>query len=241
MSALHTEPRPSPTDLSDTDAAPRPAEADDRPRLLDLSLTQLVAGSMAAATAAALGSRIGVLGTITGAALGSVVSAVAASLYVGSLARARHVLRSGRRVVPGERSPLPWKPMVATSAIVFALAAAFLTGVQLASGKDVTGTSIGTGPRTASSPQVDTDGGGSRPDPASTGTPAPSTPATEPTTTPAPEPSTATATATGTATTSAPGPDPSPSTTTPAPTGEPTAPATTGPAVPTPGTTPTAP
>ena len=59
----------------------RAREPDARPRakLLDLSLTQLLGGSMAAATAAALGSRLGVVGTIAGAAVLSVVSAIAAT------------------------------------------------------------------------------------------------------------------------------------------------------------------
>ena len=51
-----------------------------RAKVLDLSLTQLLGGSAAAATAAA-GSRLGVVGTIAGAAVLSLVSAIAASLY----------------------------------------------------------------------------------------------------------------------------------------------------------------
>ena len=73
------------TEQLNTEAAP-PAP---RAKLLDLSLTQLTAGSFAAATAAFLGSRVGWVGTITGAALGSVVSAVASSLYTASMTRAK--------------------------------------------------------------------------------------------------------------------------------------------------------
>ena len=64
---------------------------------------------MAAATAAALGSRLGVVGTIAGAAVLSVISAIAASLYTGSMARARDVVvlvRTRRGDV--ETIPTPW-------------------------------------------------------------------------------------------------------------------------------------
>lgn len=56
---------------------------------LGLSLSQIIGGSLAAATAAALGSKLGVAGTIGGAALASVVSAVAGSLYTASVRRTR--------------------------------------------------------------------------------------------------------------------------------------------------------
>ena len=58
---------------------------------------------MAAATAAALGSRLGVVGTIAGAAVLSVVSAIAASLYTTSMARAKDavVLVRSRRGADG--------------------------------------------------------------------------------------------------------------------------------------------
>jgi len=172
-----------------------------RAPLLDLSLTQLVAGSMAAATAAALGSRLGVLGTISGAAIGSVTSAVAASLYAKSMRHAHKTLRleqlgsrlKGTNLVPpsGSRGAPPvgdLAPDSATSthqptlsrrvlgsaAVVFALATAFLLGLQLASGTDVTGTSIGTRPPAASgtSPHAVVD---VQADPTPTGTPTPTT------------------------------------------------------------------
>jgi hypothetical protein len=157
-----------------------------RAKLLDLSLTQLIAGSLAAATAAALGSRLGVVGTITGAAVGSVISAVTASVYVTSMRRARGVLRwhkvstrqngapasaiqpSAHQLPPTEfltatqanalegpplRSSAHERPLrrqiLGSAAAVFALATAFLLGLQLASGADLTGTSIGTRPPAA--------------------------------------------------------------------------------------------
>lgn len=126
---------------------------------------------MAAATAAALGSRLGVVGTIAGAAVLSVVSAIAGSLYTNSMSRARDVvllLRSRRDSTAGRPAPaVPvrvgrgWcrpdlaarRRTLATAGAVFALAAAFLAGLQLATGAPVTGTDLGG--RTAAGVVVD--------------------------------------------------------------------------------------
>ena len=132
-----------------------PTETVSRAKLLDLSLTQLLGGSMAAATAAALGSRLGVMGTIVGAAVGSVVTAVAASLYTGSMTRAREAVVAARSHSRGlTETPRPhwWRRpdrtsarrLLATTGALFAIAAAFLTGLQLATGAPVTGTNLGT-------------------------------------------------------------------------------------------------
>ena len=134
-----------------------PATRDDdsaRSRLLDLSLTQILGGSLAAATAAALGSRLGLLGTIAGAAIGSVITAVAANLYTNSMARAREAVvlaRAYNRGAVESRRPDWWRlpdrtgtrRLLATTGVLFAVAAAFLTGVQLTTGAEVTGTTIG--------------------------------------------------------------------------------------------------
>ena len=61
---------------------------------LELSATQILAGTAAAATAALLGSRLGVAGTILGAAVGSLVSIVAAAVYTHTLATARYRVRT---------------------------------------------------------------------------------------------------------------------------------------------------
>ena len=74
-----------------------------RKPFLDLSATQLIGGSLAAATAAALGSRLGVVGTITGAALVSVVSAVAGALYTQSLRRTHELIRARETLGARER------------------------------------------------------------------------------------------------------------------------------------------
>ena len=54
---------------------------------LDLSVTQIVGGALAAMTAAALGSQLSVAGTVVGAALASIITAVAGSLYAVSIRR----------------------------------------------------------------------------------------------------------------------------------------------------------
>lgn len=74
-----------------------------RKPFLDLSATQLIGGSLAAATAAALGSRLGVVGTIVGAALVSVVSAVAGALYTQSLRRTQELIRAREMLGTRER------------------------------------------------------------------------------------------------------------------------------------------
>ena len=112
---------------------------------------------MAAATAAALGSRLGVVGTIAGAAVLSVISAIAASLYTNSMARAKEavVLVRSRRGADGTdlevvretwwRRPdrTTTRRVLVTTGAVFVIAAAFLTGLQLATGAQVTGTDLG--------------------------------------------------------------------------------------------------
>ncbi|WP_168207588.1 hypothetical protein [Microlunatus elymi] len=57
--------------------------------MLDLSLSQVIGGALAAMTAAALGSRLGVAGTLIGAALASVVASVAGSLYTSGIRHTR--------------------------------------------------------------------------------------------------------------------------------------------------------
>jgi hypothetical protein len=54
---------------------------------LDLSLTQIVGGALAAMTAAALGAKLSAAGTVVAAALASIIAAVAGTLYTASLRR----------------------------------------------------------------------------------------------------------------------------------------------------------
>jgi len=158
---------------------PEPA----KPRI-DLSATQVLGGALAAMTAAFLGSRLSVAGTVVGAALASVVAAVAGNLYTASLRSTREKVRTvfqgrvGGSSMPatvttvegaagsaqqaaaaGETPQWPvadapeapvlaaarpsrrWsvKSMVLGALAAFALAAAVLTGLELATGQALSG------------------------------------------------------------------------------------------------------
>ena len=69
-------------------------EKGSRKGLLDeLSLSQVVAGALAAVTSVALSSKIGIAGSLIGVAVASVVSTVASQLYRGMLRRGSDKLR----------------------------------------------------------------------------------------------------------------------------------------------------
>ena len=71
-----------------------------------LSVTQIVASTAAAVTAALIGSRLGVAGTLTGAALASVVSGVGAAVYGHSLlVTRRHMTKALGLVRPADTTP----------------------------------------------------------------------------------------------------------------------------------------
>ena len=61
--------------------------------LEDLSVSQVLAGALAAVTSVALSSRIGIAGSLIGVAAASVVSTVASQLYRGMLRRANDKIR----------------------------------------------------------------------------------------------------------------------------------------------------
>jgi hypothetical protein len=61
---------------------------------LDLSLTQIVGGALAAMTAAALGAKLSAAGTLVGAALASIIAAVAGTLYTASLRRTQDKVKT---------------------------------------------------------------------------------------------------------------------------------------------------
>jgi hypothetical protein len=143
---------PSTYRLPGDDELPPQPVAERRGLVLDLSLAQVLGGSFAAATASAAGSRLGVVGTITGAAVISVVASVASAFYTTSLRHTgRHVssvLRRGTgpattRRQPevrqrGDRRP-EVRRLVAGAAVVFALAALVVTGVELVTGRSLDG------------------------------------------------------------------------------------------------------
>jgi hypothetical protein len=226
-SSTLVDPDPAGTMTDSTSTTDPTSDPRTRAKLLDLSLTQLVGGSLAAATAAALGSRLGLVGTIAGASVGSVITAVAANLYTNSMSRARDAVVLARAVSRGTSTTPggPWwrapqgptvRRTAFTAAAVFALAGAVVTGLQLTTGVPVTGTHLG--PRSAApvveAPAQDGTGsrGGDTSGGAATGTPAPTTPGAAPSTTTQAQGSTGTQTAPPT---SDPTPPPTPGTTTP--------------------------
>jgi hypothetical protein len=102
---------------------PEPETEQQKKSWLDLSLTQVVGGALAAMTAAALGSRFSVAGTVVGAALASVIAAVAGALYTASLRRTHKTVRvvlGGRPTRPAgiDSRSTPAQPVPAVSAAV---------------------------------------------------------------------------------------------------------------------------
>jgi len=80
-----------------------------------LSVIQIVASTAAAVTAALIGSRLGVAGTLTGAAVASVVSGVGAAVYGRSLlVTRRHMTKALRLVRPADTTAAT--PAAATAA-----------------------------------------------------------------------------------------------------------------------------
>ena len=165
------------TDLHDRPtAAPQPPAPRPEPTKPGLSATQIAGGALASMTAAFLGSRLGVAGTVAGAALVSVVIAVGGTVYTSSLRRTQHHVRrawatrapggspgldhrtgsdareteaptpaapAGERsedpVAPGPPARLRWKPVLVGALAIFALAATVLTGLELATGRALSG------------------------------------------------------------------------------------------------------
>lgn len=107
--------------MPDDDPSIRTTDRTSAP-LLDLSLPQVVAGAVAAATAALLSSQIGLLGTVLGAAFASTVSAVVTAGLVGGWQRVR--------TVPS-RFPSNLRGMAVTAAALALVGFAFHTGLDL--------------------------------------------------------------------------------------------------------------
>jgi hypothetical protein len=128
----------------------------------DLSLFQVLGGALAAMTAAALGSRISVGGTVMGAAVASVIAAVAGAIYTSSLRRTSQTVRgmlgrrsgSGSTAAPASDSdPSPastltaWairrRTLLVSSVVgavaIFAVAAGALTIYEMVSGRALSG------------------------------------------------------------------------------------------------------
>ena len=196
----------------------------------DISWLQLIASVLAAVTAAWIASRLGVAGTLIGAALGSFVVTISSAFYGRTLDHTRTLLiqtESGtvieRQVEEGEvrealdeaadvdsaargarfvddKPRLHWKTIIVTAVVVLGLALAAISTYELISGRTLDGDRGTT---------IGDTFGGNREKPKPTPTPSetatttvPTTPTpTATTTTPTPTPSTPTPTPTPTATT----------------------------------------
>jgi hypothetical protein len=103
-----TSPSNRPTATGTTTTEGETTEA--RAPALDLSLTKIIGGALAAVTTAVAVSFLGVTGTVTGAAFGSVVSSIAAALYAASFQTAGTRIRARGTIVRGRpeaRDPDP--------------------------------------------------------------------------------------------------------------------------------------
>ena len=69
------------------------SEENEKKTGLDLKPAQIAAGALAAVTAAFLGSKLNVAGTVAGAAVASVVSTIGSALYQSSIERTRASVR----------------------------------------------------------------------------------------------------------------------------------------------------
>jgi hypothetical protein len=164
----------------------------------ELSAVQLIAGCLAAVTAAVLASFFGVAGTIVGTALGSIVGTAGTAIYSHSIRRTRSRLHGLASHDEAHSRPTwmhltraNWLTIGVAAAIAFVIALAFITGVEarvhrtlaavVAGKSDGNGTtSVGTftGLDTQASPAGTT---------APTSNPSPVTPVTAPTATPSTE------------------------------------------------------
>jgi hypothetical protein len=187
----------------------------------DIKLSQLIAAALAAITAAFLGSRLGVAGTVVGAGVASIVSTVAGALYQHSLDRTSHTVRSrvgpARTDDPAEpaaedtvlvqppvarRRRPRWVVAVALTVLAFVIGMGAVTGVELLKNGPLSGGDNGTTVGSLFGQPTQRTTSTTPPTPSTTTTP-PTT--TQPTTTaPTTTPTTTTAPPTSTTTTIAP-------------------------------------
>ncbi|QUQ69554.1 hypothetical protein [Kutzneria sp. CA-103260] len=151
---------------------------------LDIKPTQVTAGALAAVTAAVLGSKLGVAGTVAGAGLASVVGTVGTAMYERSIhaakdrvtsrikqeeppAGASHDAETVRLMVEPpkqETGKRRWPKMVAATVVAFVLGMGVLTVVELVGGQ----ASSGNGQRTTVGALFGQPGQTSAPHPTST-------------------------------------------------------------------------
>jgi hypothetical protein len=88
-----------------------------------LNYPTVIAGAVAAATATALSGKLGLVGTILGAAIASVISAVVTNALGGWIARLHGATR--------DRDPLPFQRLLVGVAAITLVVLAFHTGLDL--------------------------------------------------------------------------------------------------------------
>jgi hypothetical protein len=129
-----------------------------------LCVPKLLAGALAAITAAVLASFFGVDGTLIGAALGSVVVASGEALYTRSLASAHTLARRSlpRRVgaaaseegaSTAHPQPLRWRRVVVAAVAAFGIAVAAITGTEVVAQRPLASL-VGSRPRQAASTSI---------------------------------------------------------------------------------------
>jgi hypothetical protein len=213
------------------------ANPESRPRRLDVSLTQVLAGAVAASCGAWMSSRLGVAGTVLGAALVSTVVTLLSAVYAHGARRAVQAARQRARATyalhqPADRGGtmlLPpvdledehgyrWGRILAVAGALFLVTMAAVTGWEKVSGHPLscstcTGTTLAPTrhPAPSTPPSTTVLPTPSSSTPSSSPSPSPSgTPAGSPTATPSPTVSgpSSTPSATGSASQSPPGPSP---------------------------------
>jgi hypothetical protein len=160
----------------------------------ELRVSKLLAGGLAAISGAVIASRIGVEGTLTGAALTSIFVAVATALYSHSLTlahgRMRRVLvrRPGGDADADQPSarPIRWQRVAVAAAVVFVIAVGAITAAEAVAGRPLASL-FGNRPRPGASTSIGVVASGQRgstpPTTRALGTPTTSLPGSVPTTT----------------------------------------------------------
>jgi len=142
--------------------APSPDESGTPRTRPELSVTQIVASTLAAVTATIAASYFGVSGTVIGAALASVVTVVGNALYSHSIRRTRERVlnvvpirpdafrRPPARMAPATgtlataadpvlaRRPFTWRKAAVAAAGLFLIVAGIVTSIELAAGRPLT-------------------------------------------------------------------------------------------------------
>jgi len=159
----------------------------------ELRVSRLLAGGLAAISGAVVASRIGVEGTLTGAALTSIFVAVATALYSSLTLAHGRMRRLLVRKAAGDADtdqptaqPIRWQRVAGAAAVVFVIAVGAITAVEAVAGQPLASL-FGNRPRPGASTSIGVVASGQRgstpPATRAPGTPTTSLPGSMPTTT----------------------------------------------------------